>query len=299
MNTLSAVERAKLSLEGLSVGDAFGEQFFGSRDWALSMIRQRTLPEPPWEFTDDTVMALGIVEVLQRYGVINQDALAETFARNHRKEPGRGYGGMAFMILSAITRGANWRDVSSAAFDGTGSMGNGSAMRIAPLGAYFADNFEKAAEQARLSAQVTHFHPEGQAGGIALAIAAAYTASAENPSGKDLLETALRYTPEGETRQGIERARSMPFSETVDTAVRVLGNGSRVTAPDTVPFALWCAARHIGNFEDALWETVSGLGDRDTTCAMVGGIVGLSTGIEGVPSEWLHARESLEGWIAA
>ncbi len=301
MEKLSALEWAKLSLEGLSVGDAFGEQFFGNPEWARSVIQQRILPKAPWIFTDDTVMALGIFEVLEKYGEIRQDELAKTFARNYRKNPGRGYGGMAHQILMAVSGGVNWSEVSSTAFGGTGSLGNGGAMRIAPLGAYFAKDFKKAAEQARLSAEVTHYNPEGQAGGIAIAVAAAYAASSEKPldrsSGKDMLETTKKYTPEGDTRKGIQRALSIPFSSSIETAVNFLGNGSRVTAPDTVPFALWCAARHLGNYEEALWETVSGLGDRDTTCAMVGGIVALSTGLEGIPSEWRVSRESLEGRI--
>jgi ADP-ribosylglycohydrolase len=72
-----------------------------------------------------------------------------------------------------------------------------------------------------------------------------------------------------------------------------LGNGTRVSAQDTVPFALWCAARHLGDYEEALWQTVSGLGDRDTTCAIVGGIVAVSTGVEGIPGLWLRRREML------
>ena len=73
-----------------------------------------------------------------------------------------------------------------------------------------------------------------------------------------------------------------------------LGNGSRVTAPDTVPFALWCAARHLDQFEEALWATVSGLGDRDTTCAIVGGVVALAVGPSGLPPAWVAAREPLD-----
>jgi ADP-ribosylglycohydrolase len=65
------------------------------------------------------------------------------------------------------------------------------------------------------------------------------------------------------------------------TAARLLGSGLKGTAPDTVPFALWCAARHIDHYEQALWATVSGLGDRDTTCAIVGGVVALATGRRG------------------
>jgi len=38
-----------------------------------------------------------------------------------------------------------------------------------------------------------------------------------------------------------------------------------VTAPDTVPLCLWVASRHVESFQGAIWETVSALGDRDTT----------------------------------
>jgi ADP-ribosylglycohydrolase len=69
-----------------------------------------------------------------------------------------------------------------------------------------------------------------------------------------------------------------------------IGAGEQVLAEDTVPFALWCAARFIDSYEEALWATVSALGDRDTTCAIVGGIVALRPPI---PPGWLAARESL------
>jgi ADP-ribosylglycohydrolase len=72
-----------------------------------------------------------------------------------------------------------------------------------------------------------------------------------------------------------------------------------VSASATVPFTLWCAVRHLADFEAAMWTTVSGLGDRDTTCAIVGGIVALYVGVEGIPAEWLHARESLTEWESA
>lgn len=49
-------------------------------------------------------------------------------------------------------------------FYGQGSYGNGAAMRVAPLGAYFADDLALATQQARLSAEVTHAHAEGLIG---------------------------------------------------------------------------------------------------------------------------------------
>jgi ADP-ribosylglycohydrolase len=74
---------------------------------------------------------------------------------------------------------------------------------------------------------------------------------------------------------------------------RVLGNGSQVLASDTMPFTLWCAARHLDGYEEALGTTVAAPGDRDTSCAIVGGIVALSAGRDQLPAGWLAAREPL------
>jgi len=173
-----------------------------------------------------------------------------------------------------------------------GSMGNGGAMRAAPIGGYFSDDLKAAAEEAQRSAEVTHAHPEGQAGAAAVAVAAA-RACGGCADPLEILEAAADLTPDGETRAGIVSALRLPLGSSVGAAVSALGNGSGVISQDTVPFALWCAARHLTHFEEALWTTVSGFGDRDTTCAIVGGIVSLAVGREALPSEWLAARESL------
>jgi len=57
--------------------------------------------------------------------------------------------------------------------------------------------------------------------------------------------------------------------------------------------ALWCSANHLTDYEEALWIAVSGLRDRDTICATVGGIVSGYTGTERIPSSWRDKREAL------
>lgn len=94
----------------------------------------------------------------------------------------------------------------------------------------------------------------------------------------------------------IRRARNLDPSASVEFAVAALGNGTYLSAQDTVPFALWCAGDSLNNFEEALWLAVSGLGDRDTICAIVGGIVALYTGVDGIPEGWRAAREPLPVW---
>lgn len=285
--------RAFDALEGLSVGDAFGQQFFSYPEW----IGSRTLPPGVWHWTDDTAMAVEIVEVLRHYGQIDQSALATAFASRYSLEPHRGYGGMAHSILTAIHRGSDWREVSTSAFDGQGSMGNGAAMRVAPLGAYFADDLRRAADEANRSAEVTHAHSDGIAGGVAIAVASAVAA---NGRGTDpaalrqrLWEAVLDLTPPGPTREGIEHAFQLSPEAHVDTAASRLGTGDMVISSDTVPFCLWSAARWIEDYEEAMWATVAGLGDRDTTCAIVGGIVASFVGVECIPPVWRIEREPL------
>lgn len=292
------VTRARLSLEGLSIGDAFGEQFFC--DAPEEYARVRCVPKwrgRPWRVTDDTMMALSIVEVLEAHGAIDRDALAQAFARRYRREPGRGYGGGAHRILSEIGDGVPWSSAAGAAFGGMGSLGNGGAMRVAPLGAWFADDLDRVVAEAFASAEPTHAHPEGKAGAIAVAVAAALsTARAGQPwfdEPAKFIETVADRTPAGDTRDGLHRAAALAPDASVALAVAALGNGSRVSAPDTVPLCVWAAARFGAKFNEALWRTVSALGDRDTTCAIVGGIVAPFTGLDGIPTFWRESREPL------
>ena len=289
--------RARLSLDGLSIGDAFGERFFTWPERIALLLAQRTLPPAPWEYTDDTVMALSLVESLAAGGMIDRDVLASAFSRRYAADPRRGYGGTAHEILADIGRGVPWQEAAGAPFGGTGSMGNGGAMRVGPVGAYFADDLDRAVREAQASAQVTHAHPDGQAGAIAVAVAAAVAAQmgeGKTPrDGRALLEAALERTPAGATREGLEKALSLPLDQAPSAAAELLGTGRRVLSWDTVPFALWCAARHLDSYEEAMWTTVSGLGDRDTTCAIAGGVVALSAGRSSLPMAWLAAREPL------
>jgi ADP-ribosylglycohydrolase len=288
------MERVRLALDGLSVGDALGEQFFDPECVEL-LLPHRETPPAPWPYTDDTEMALGIAEVLDRCGGIDPDELARVFADRYRRDPFRGYGGMAHRILREIGRGVPWRTAASRAFGGEGSMGNGGAMRVSPVGAYFADDLNAAVEHAGASAMITHAHPDGRAGAIAVAVAAAAALrSRESGEAVDLLKLALQHTPTGPTRDGLERAIALPADAPVAQAVAILGNGSRVIASDTVPFTLWCASRHLHSYTDAIWATLSGLGDRDTTCAIVGGVVALAAGRESIPVEWISSREPLD-----
>jgi len=289
------VERMKLSLDGLGLGDALGEMLCYRAQSAPRRLSEKNLPAGPWFHTDDTEMAISIVAVLKSHGFVDQDALAKRFARRFERDPDRGYGKMTRIQMREIAAGAKWRDTAANAFGGQGSMGNGSAMRVAPLGAYFADDLERCAEEAKTSSLVTHTHPEGVAGAIAVAVAAAMAWQLRTDRATDrvrvFFDAVLRHTPESQVRRGILVASSTPPEIPVTDVARALGNGSLVTAPDTVPFCLWVAAHHLDHFVEALGKTISVGGDCDTNAAIVCGIIASSAGRESIPVEWLKARE--------
>ena len=288
------LSRALRSLDGLSVGDSLGECFLsGEAKFGLSGVEPQ-IPSGPWRVTDDTIMALSIVRCLQRHGYMHQQTLAEGFAAEYRRDVTRGYGTGAHLILRAISDGVAWSEAARRVFDGKGSCGNGGAMRVAPLGAYFANDVERIIVEARASAEVTHAHPDGQTGAIAVALAAGWIANQSKlNSGYTLIEHVLAHLPKTETFEKLLVALEVPFTTRPEVAGDRLGNGSRVTASDTVPFCLWCVARHPNNYAQALWAAIGGFGDIDTNCAIVGGIIAAGNPQAGIPPSWLEARECI------
>ncbi|MEU8111015.1 ADP-ribosylglycohydrolase family protein [Micromonospora sp. NPDC048947] len=296
-----AVDLCRDSLDGLSVGDALGAQFFVPGTSYTELAAGRP-PRGPWPWTDDTEMACSIVSELQARGDIDPDRLAAAFAQ--RYEPYRGYGGGAVVILHQIRDGADWRQAARAAFDGQGSMGNGAAMRVAPLGAYYAGDSRAAALRAMRSAEVTHAHAEAVLGAVAVSVAAAEAGHARRtdrrPEPEALLQAVLAHLVDSHVSAGIRRAITL-LGTSVAEAAYELGNGARVLAQDTVPFTLWAAATFLHDYPAAVLACIEAGGDVDTTASIVGGIVAAFTGAGpgGIPLPWLTTREPLPSWITA
>ena len=244
-----------------------------------------------WGWTDDTAMALSIVDVLAQHAGIDAEALAQAFARRYVREPARGYGNGAHKILAAIAQGEPYATAAVSLFGGEGSCGNGGGMRAAPIGAYFTGDLDATVVHARRSAAPTHAHPDGIAGAIAVAVAASLVFAGER-SPTVIFEAVIARTPPGGTHDGVFRARKLLGAEPI-TAAAELGNGSRVLAADTIPFAVWCAVSHLADYEAGLWACCEVGGDIDTTCAMVGGIVVGAVGVAAIPAAWRASREPL------
>jgi ADP-ribosylglycohydrolase len=288
------LQRARVSLLGLALGDALGSQFFIPAN--RHHLSARSLPPAPWQWTDDTEMACSVYLTLALHHTIDQDTLAASFAQRHDFD--RGYGPSTNRLLRLVRDGGDWRTLAPDLFDGSGSWGNGAAMRVAPLGAFFADDPEQAAHQAALSATVTHTHPEAIAGAIAIAVAAAHAAHGSLPPGV-FVDRILEHVPSGKVHDGIQEARRLLTVSDPETAAYFLGNGRTVAAHDTVPFTIWAAAHHLTDYQQAIWTTAAAGGDIDTTCAIVGGITAPAAGLHSLPETWRQASEPLPDWTWA
>ena len=217
----------------------------------MSTIARREIPDGPWAYTDDTQMALSVVEVLQADGQIDPSKLGHAFA--NRFDPDRGYGAGTAQLLQKVAAGGQAQRIAAASHGGEGSHGNGAAMRVAPLGAYFADDIDRVVREAQASAVATHTHCEAIAGAIAVAVAAALATKVGNGldmNPTDFLKHILLRTPESLTRNGIN-------TSITSMAVPILIVLLRKLDPDKVirvrygSIQLWCAAHNLRNYEDA------------------------------------------------
>ena len=200
---------------------------------------------PQSTFTDDTVMTCAVAEWLMEDPKHSHEKLVKIMHRYGEEYPHRGYGGMFKKWLeNYLTEPYN-------------SFGNGSAMRVSPVG-YYAHSLEEALQLAQISAEVTHDHPEGIIG--AQAVAATIFLLRDNKN-KDEIKKYLKkycfYDLEELEKNKVQVFRDYTFD---------------VTCQGSVPHALLCGL-WTPDYEDSIRCAISLGGDADTQAAIAGGVV--------------------------
>lgn len=216
------------AIAGDVIGSVYEHDPIKHKDFALF--------DPHCTFTDDTVLTVAIAEA-----ILTDTPYVDCIRRFGRRHPGAGYGAS---FIGWLHR------------DGAGpynSWGNGSAMRVSPVGFAF-DSEDEVLHQARLSAQITHDHPEGIKGAQATALAV-YLAR----TGHDKASIRAR----------IEARFGYDLDRTVD-GIRP-GYSFDVSCQGSVPEAL-VAFLDAHDYEDAVRNAVSLGGDSDTLACIAGGI---------------------------
>ena len=232
---------------GAIAGDVIGSayEFNPTRDHQFELFT------PESTFTDDTVLTMANALWLLEDERHSPEKLVEIMLDFCRKYPDRGYGG----------RFARWiHDSDPQPYN---SFGNGSAMRVSPVG-YYAKTLDEALSLAKVSAEVTHNHPEGIKG--AQATAAAIFLSRQGMSKQEL-------------RDYVQQTFDYDLSRTLDD-IRPTFTFDE-TCQRTVPEAITCFMEGK-DYEDVVRLSVALAGDADTIAAIAGSI---SSAVDDVPSE--------------
>ncbi len=246
---------------GAIIGDIVGSrfEFDPHKSKEFDLFGNDDLSKRKCRFTDDSVMTIAVAKALQSSATIpnEKDLSANLIFQFHsygKEYPAAGYGSRFFDWLCD-------NEVES-----YGSYGNGSAMRVSPCG-WYGETLEECERLARISAAVTHNHPEGIKGAVATASAIYLARTGKN---KDEIRRYIE-----------ERFYPLAFEKTLD---QIRPNYEHIeTCQDTVPQA-FVAFYESQNFEDAIRNAVSLGGDSDTLACITGSIAEAYYGIGGIPA---------------
>jgi poly(ADP-ribose) glycohydrolase ARH3 len=282
------------AMVGSALGDAIGELAFRyTKKGHLCATVDRV---DKLIYTDDTAMAIGLAESILQMKGIDPQHLGDTFNRNFCREPWRGYASGPPTIFSIVRRyKISYVEAAKSLFGGSGSMGNGAAMRIVPVGLVF-HNSEHFYEEACGSAEVTHAHPVGMDGAAVQALAIAQGVKLD-PEREFPLETFIQdLTVFARTPEIREKMRLVQALIKEDVSPGIAGErlGRSVSVDESMPFAIYSFLRYPKSFEDCLYCSILNGGDRDTLGAMACAISGAYLGIEAIPKPWCNMLENRE-----
>ena len=217
-------------------------------------------------YTDDSIMTMAVAYWLLKDPEHRYETLEEamvTFAKNCTC-PNGGYGEMFYIWLFMPW---SLKEICPRAFDEDflpkydspagrvpyNSWGNGSAMRVSPVGWLF-DTLEETERVAKISAEITHNHPEGIKGAQATA-------------------AAIFLARTGKTKPEIKEYIETKYGYDLDRTWEYLNQsyGWKSSCQETVPEAI-IAFLESDSFEDAIRKAVSIGGDSDTLACITGGI---------------------------
>ena len=347
MPQLNRSDRVRGSLLGLAIGDALGapleglsaqqirahygqvdDYVDGSRAWKRKPYRWRM----PGLYTDDTQQALALTDVLLEHGAVDPDRLARIYLdlatpRGSYVGAHRGVGRSFRHVLDQLDAGVSPRQ------SGGTSAGIGAAMRIAPVGLFFAGRADEGAsgtseavfDAVMAASLITHRDVRSLAAASAVARAVLMITEGDprNPSfplqlaaevARDEARMAAEY-PTGflhvggfsrSVPQAIARVESLLDLPRERALAAIVEEANRhgadpVCKRPTMGFSPACIPTCVYLFmttdtvEDALVEVVNMGGDSDSAGAILGAMVGAYYGVDALPERWLAGLQNRDG----
>ncbi|MDR0849598.1 MAG: ADP-ribosylglycohydrolase family protein [Propionibacteriaceae bacterium] len=268
---------------GAIIGDIAGSPYeFAVRSVPVD---RRDLFGPEANYTDDTLMTLAVYDGLVKAGgdpARGPAAVTEAMRRigTTFRPAGKGGFGRGF---------ARW--LCSPSPEPYGSCGNGSAMRVSSVGWLF-PTLEETEQWARITAAVTHNHPEGIKGAQAVA-AAIFLARTGHTKSQilDYMASRFGYSPSASSVQATATTEVAERVSDGPRASRLIGTTCQVTVPEAL-----AAFAEATWFDECVRLAIAPGGDTDTRAAIAGSIAEAYWGIR---EDWRDAaRSRLPGPLA-
>jgi poly(ADP-ribose) glycohydrolase ARH3 len=278
------------SILGSVIGDAWGANYEGlSYRYIQETIQD--FSSTSGRYSDDSEMMKGVLEsLLTNKGEFNGPHMAQTFANNF--DYTRGYGIGAASILMQIRNGEPWDKPAKLAFNGQGSFGNGAAMRICPVALLYHSNLDYLKQMVDQISMITHTHHLGIEGAFlqASAVALATKKDPEVFKPTEFIDQLLNLSLSPIYKQKLAKiGEFLTTTPSIDILIQELG--VNITAPGSVPMALYNFVNSPFDFQNVLISSIICGGDTDTVACMAGAIVGAFLGVDKIPPNWIHLVE--------
>lgn len=300
---------------GLAIGDALGMPFEFSNynqikgsGWNGDFL-DKISGNPLWnlnagQWTDDTHMALCIARSLvDKNDFVKEDVIAN-YLQWFKSGDLRGIGVTCERALSSIMSG---NDIAKAkarpSFRRVGVKdtesdfcGNGTVMRIAPIGLFFRNDLDKLDEAARTDANITHNHPDARDANVFLARLIACIANGSTNFLIKGFTDVFSYSKYEYDHVSKSIANAIALAENYLNGKILLEDvhhviETRGTAHETLGSAMFCILS-TNNFTDAVCNAVFLGGDTDSRAAITGAIAGTLYGLEGIPKKYIDGVEA-------
>uniref|UniRef100_H2XRC4 ADP-ribosylhydrolase ARH3 n=1 Tax=Ciona intestinalis TaxID=7719 RepID=H2XRC4_CIOIN len=317
---------------GALVGDCIGAQF--ESGWcpvAFSTLLKLTdtLKEKvsdgsseKWMlyYTDDTEMAHELGKSMLSKGAFDAKNVAECFGETYfASKPCRWYGGSVpnvFKQLQAVRYKGDPYGPAAKQFNGQGSYGNGSAMRVFPVSLFYFEDVDKVMHFAACSSKITHSHINAINGAILQALAVHTALSSSRDTTWDIVLNKLtKYAEKLEESKSIDSrvycqklnemyrmilAKHIPTQNEIDDKIGTGIRSDEAMCAALFSFLLILAGKsppelsHLSPICQVILYAISLGGDTDTIATMAGAIAGAYYGEEGIPKNWIQACEGNE-----
>jgi len=307
------MKKTSAVLIGKAIGDSLGMPF-ETKNWndpALMAWDGKSFGSSdfhklgPGQWTDDTGMALALTRSLLACDRFIPASVAQHYLDWFEGPTFRGAGKTTRKALENLKNGIPWYDSGE-----VGALGNGTAMRIAPLGVFYKDEPSKIIKYAKLDAIITHDSHEAQQGSIAMAMAISLLLNGVKK--EEMLEGIRRILELSRVLDNINLMSwdpPRPVNKTIHDTLKnkdynreldrnggnriisqlILGNKYTVIEAVARSFYVFVATR---SFEEAMELSIRAGGDTDTAAAMVGALCGAYYGLEGIPESYIAPIEN-------